>query len=61
MVLKKCTGKKFMSFLSNRTCGIAALAFCIGTIAGMCFPVTFVAFLEAVVLLILAWLCLFHW
>lgn len=61
MVHKSCVGKKIIRFLTYKTCGVAALAFCIGTIAGMCFPITFIAFLEAVVLLVLAWLCLFHW
>lgn len=61
MIPKKCAGKKLECLLSYKTCGTAALAFCIGTVAGLCFPITFIAFLEAVVLLALAWLCLFHW
>ena len=61
MVLKKCVGRKILGCLTNKICGIAVFSFCVGAIAGLCFPIAFIAILEAIMLLVLAWLCLFFW
>ena len=61
MAQKKCISKKLLNCLTFKACGIAAFSFCVGTIAGLCFPIAFIAILEAVLLLVLGWLCLFYW
>ena len=61
MVLKKCSGRKIMCYLTSKMCGIAVMCFCIGAIAGLCFPVAFIALIEALLLVGLAWMCLFFW
>ncbi len=58
MVLRKCTGKRILNYFTYKTCGVTAIAFCVGTVAGLCFPVALIAFLEAVMLFLLAWVCL---
>lgn len=44
-----------------KAAGLCALSFCIGVIAGMFFPIAFVAVLEMLLLLAFGYLCLFKW
>lgn len=44
-----------------RASGLCALSFCIGVIAGLFFPIAFVAVIEMVLLIIFGYLSLFKW
>ncbi|MBQ8637056.1 MAG: hypothetical protein IJ423_03595 [Clostridia bacterium] len=41
--------------------GLTALAFCIGTLAGLLLPIYIVAVIETIMLIILGYCCLFKW
>ncbi len=41
--------------------GLTSLAFCLGVISGMFFPVAFVAVIEMLLLILFGYLCLFKW
>lgn len=56
-----CIKKKACEFLTYKVCGIVALSFCVGMLAGLCLPLAFIAFLEAVLLMLIAYMCLFMW
>ena len=44
-----------------KTAGLTALAFCLGVIAGLFFPIAFVAVIETILLVTFGYLCLFKW
>ena len=50
-----------LSALTCKVLGILAFSFCIGTAAGLFLPIAAVAFIETVLLLLLAYMCLFRW
>jgi len=47
--------------LSCKTVGLFSFAFCLGTIAGLMFPIWLVAVLEAILILTMGYCCLFRW
>ncbi len=44
-----------------KAAGLTALAFCIGVVAGLFFPIAFLAVLEMILLVTFGYLCLFKW
>ena len=61
---KSAVGKVVVTMLCSLGCkavGLAALTFCIGMIAGLIFPIYIVAISEAVLIVFMAYLCLFKW
>ena len=50
-----------LSALGCKISGILILAFCIGTVTGLFLPIAAVAIIEALLLIMLAYLCLFKW
>lgn len=55
----KCFLKRNPIMLTAKISGIFIFSFCVGTLAGLFLPVAFIAALETVLLLMLAWFCLF--
>ena len=51
----------FMICLGCKAVGLAALTFCIGTVAGMILPIAVVAVLEAILIVLMGYCCLFRW
>ena len=47
--------------LGCKAVGLAALTFCIGIVAGLILPIYIVAVLEALLLVIMGYCCLFKW
>ena len=47
--------------LGCKAIGLAALTFCIGIVAGLVLPIYIVAVLEAALLVIMGYCCLFKW
>lgn len=47
--------------LTAKMSGLFILSFCTGMIAGLFLPVAFIAVIETMLLILLAWLCLFRW
>lgn len=45
--------------LGCKAIGLAALMFCVGMICGMIFPIYVVAIIETILLLLIAYYCLF--
>jgi len=50
-----------MIVLGCKAIGLAALTFCIGIIAGLVFPIALVAVLEAILIVLMGYCCLFKW
>lgn len=48
-------------FLTCGTSGVAVLSFCLGMLSGFFLPVEFVVVVETLLLLFLAYLCIFEW
>lgn len=44
-----------------RAVGLSALAFCLGVIAGLFFPIMVVAVIEMFLLIVFGYMCLFKW
>ena len=44
-----------------RAAGLTAMAFCMGVIAGLFFPIAVVAVIETILLILFGYLCLFKW
>ncbi len=49
-----------MLHLGTKAMGLAALTFCIGMICGLIFPIYVVTIVETVMLLMIAYCCLFR-
>ena len=47
--------------LGCKAVGLAALTFCVGIVAGLVLPIAVVAVLEALLLIIMGYCCLFKW
>lgn len=47
--------------LGCKAVGLAALTFCVGMIAGLILPLCVVVVLEAVMIIIMGYCCLFKW
>ena len=47
--------------LGCKAVGLAALPFCVGIVAGLVLPIAVVAVLEALLLIIMGYCCLFKW
>lgn len=47
--------------LGCKAIGLAALTFCVGMLAGLIFPIYIVALAESVLIVFMAYLCLFKW
>lgn len=45
----------------SKAAGLAALSFCAGMAAGLFLPIAVVAVVEALLLMVIGWLCLFKW
>ena len=54
-------GVFFMIAFGCKAIGLAALAFCIGIVAGLILPIYIVAVIEAVLLVLMGYCCLFKW
>lgn len=50
-----------MHCLTCKAVGLAALTFCVGIVAGLALPVYVVAVIEAILLVIMGYFCLFKW
>ena len=50
-----------MIMLGCKAVGLAALTFCIGVVAGLVLPICVVAVIEAVLIVIMGYCCLFRW
>ena len=50
-----------MLVLGCKAVGLAALTFCIGIVAGLILPIQIVAVLEAILLVVIGYCCLFKW
>ncbi len=50
-----------MIALGCKAIGLSALTFCIGIVAGLILPIYIVAVLEACLLVIMGYCCLFKW
>ncbi len=57
----KCFLKRNPFILTAKIFGVLTLAFCVGTMAGMFLPIAFIAAIETVLLILLAYFCLFKW
>ncbi|MBP3359284.1 MAG: hypothetical protein J6N52_00395 [Clostridia bacterium] len=57
--------KKFhgidISLLTCKVFGILTFSFCLGTVVGMFMPIALVAVIETILLVLLAYFCLFRW
>lgn len=47
--------------LCCKSAGISCFAFCLGMVTGLCLPIYVVAVLEAVLILLMGYLCVFKW
>lgn len=50
-----------MIALGCKAVGMSALAFCIGIVAGLVLPIYIVAVLEAFLIVVMGYCCLFKW
>ena len=50
-----------MRCLGCKACGVSALTFCLGKIAGSIFPVELIAVLEAILIVVMGYCCIFKW
>lgn len=57
----KCFLKINPAFFTAKTLGILVFSFCVGMLAGLCLPLGIIAAVETLLLIILAWMCLFKW
>lgn len=55
------TDMKCCCNIGCKAAGLSALTFCAGMAAGLLLPIGIVAVLEAAVLILLGYLCLFQW
>lgn len=44
-----------------KSVGLASLTFCVGVVAGLVLPICAVAVLEAIMILVMGYCCLFKW
>ena len=61
MANSKCFFKINPAFFCAKTLGVLVFSFCAGMLAGLCLPMCIIAALETLLLIILAWMCLFKW
>ena len=61
--IKKTNKKEVttMIMLGCKAVGLAALTFCVGVVAGLVLPICVVAVIEAVLIVIMGYCCLFRW
>ncbi len=50
-----------MLVLGCKAVGLAALTFCVGMLAGLVLPLCAVAVLEAIMIVVMGYCCLFKW
>lgn len=63
LYIKKLNKKEVtaMIMLGCKAVGLAALTFCVGVVAGLVLPICVVAVIEAVLIVIMGYCCLFRW
>lgn len=47
--------------LCCKSAGLSCFAFCLGMVTGLCLPICVVAVIEAILILLMGYFCIFRW